>query len=125
MKRDMELLRKILFTIEEEYKPGEGYMFGLRIEGYDMQTIAEHCDLLYQQGFVQTYKPQFASDSIFAFSVGNLTSRGYDYLELIRNDDVWDKTKAEIDAKKYPKTIEWFAKIAGVFVGNVVKELNG
>ncbi len=124
MKRDMELIRKILFTIEEQYEPGDGYIFGLKIDGYDMKMVAEHCDLLYQQGLVKTYKPQFGDDTIVAFSVGNITTRGYDYLELIRNDDVWEKTKAEIEEKKFPKTIEWFAKIAGIFAGNVVKELN-
>ena len=125
MKRDMELIRKILFTIEEQYKPGKGYIWELKIEGYDMSTIAEHCDLLYQQGLVKTYKPQFGDDKIVAFSVGNITAQGYDYLELIRNDGVWEKTKTEIEEKKFPKTIEWFAKIAGIFTGNVVKEMNG
>lgn len=124
MKRDMELLRKILFTIEEKYKPGDGYIFMLKIDGYDMQTIAEHCDLLYQQGLVQSYKPQLAGNGIYTFSVGNITSVGYDYLELIRSDDIWNKTKTEIEEKKYPKTIEWIAKIAGIFTGNLVKELS-
>ena len=125
MKRDMELMRKILFAIEEQYEPGDGYLFGLKIDGYDMKMIAEHCDFLDQQGFVKTYKPQFGGDTIVAFFVGNITNRGFDYLELIRSDDVWDKTKTEIEEKKLPKTIEWFAKIAGIFTGNVVKELNG
>jgi len=124
MKRDMELMRKILFTIEEEYKPGDGYIFGLKIEGYDKPTIAEHCDFLHQQGLVKTYKANYADNGIFAFSVGNITNHGYDYLELIRNDDVWEKTKTEIEEKKLPKTIEWFAKIAGIFTGSVVKEIN-
>jgi hypothetical protein len=124
MKRDMELIRKLLFTIEEKYKPGEGHIWGLKIEGYDMSKIAEHCDLLYQQGMVKLYKPQFCDDKIVAFSVGNITAQGYDYLELIRNDSVWEKTKTEIEKKKFPKTIEWFAKVAGIFTGSVVKELN-
>jgi hypothetical protein len=124
MKRDMELMRKILFAIEEKYEPGDGTLFGLKIDGYDMKVVAEHCDFLYQQGLVKTYKPQFGDNTIIVFAVGNLTNRGYDYLELIRNNEVWDKTKTEIEEKKLPKTIEWFAKIAGIFTGNVVKELN-
>lgn len=125
MKRDMELMRKILFAIEEQYEPGDGYLFGLKIDGYDMKIIAEHCDFLHQQGLVKTYKPEFGGDTIVTFFVGNITNKGFDYLELIRSDDVWDKTKTEIEEKKLPKTIEWFAKVAGIFTGNVVKELNG
>lgn len=56
--------------------------------------------------------------------IGNLTSRGYDYLELIRNEDTWGKTTKEIEERKLPGTFEWIAKIAGIFTGNVVKELN-
>lgn len=29
-----------------------------------------------------------------------------------------------MNKKKLPETIEWFAKIAGIFTGNVIKELN-
>ena len=88
MERDMDLMRKILFAIEKEYKPGKETMFGINIDGYDQLTIAEHCDLLYQAGLVKTYKPQRGGDSIVAFRVGSLTNAGYDYLELIRNDVV-------------------------------------
>ena len=125
MKRDMELLRKILFTIEKQYKPGDGLMFGLSIDGYDLKTIAEHCDLLCQQGLITDYKPVWGDDTVLAFQVGNLSYVGFDYLELFRNDDVWNKTKEEVDKKKLPKTIETLAKIAGIFTGNLIKELNG
>ena len=125
MKRDMELLRKILFTIEEKYKPSAGYIWILKIDGYDMPTVAEHCDLLYQQGLVKTYKSNYAGNKIIDFAVGNITTKGYDYLELIRSDDIWGKTKNEIEEKKLPKTFEAIAKIAGIFAGNIIKEMNG
>ncbi len=125
MKRDIELLRKILFAIEEQYEAGSGMLIGIELAGYDMVTIAEHCDLLYQQGLIGAYKPVRGGDTIQIFQVGNLTNSGYDYLELIRNEDVWSKTKKEIEERKLPKSIEWIAKIAGIFTGNVVKELNG
>jgi len=125
MKRDMELIRKILFAIEEEYKPGEGVIWELKTEGHDMPTVAEHCDLLYQQGYIKSYKPMFGDDKIQAFATGNISANGYEYLELIRNDEVWDKTKIEIEKRKLPQTFESIAKVASVFVGNVIKELNG
>ena len=125
MKRDMDLLRKILFEIEEKYKPGDGLLFGLFIEGYDLPVIAEHCSLLFQKGLVTDYKPIPGDDTILEFQVGNLTSSGYDYLELIRNEGVWEKTKQEVEKKNLPQTIEMIAKIAGIFTGKVIKELNG
>ena len=121
MKRDMDLLRKILLSIEEKYKPGDGSIRDLTIEGYGLNTIAEHCYLLYQQGLITRYDPSWADDKIVLFFVGNLTSAGYDFLELIKNDEIWDKTKTEVEKKKLPETIEEFARIAGIFIGNVVK----
>lgn len=125
MKRDMELIRKILFAIEEKYKPGDGVLFGPSIEGFDMPVIAEHCSLMYEKGLISAYKPLYADNTVYAFSVGNLTGSGYEYLELIRNESVWEKTKEEVEQKQLPKTIETIAKIAGVFTGNMLKELTG
>ena len=121
MKRDMDLLRKILLAIEEQYKPGDGSIRDLTLDGYDQNTIAEHCSLLYQQGLITRYDPSWCDDKIAIFFVGNLTSTGYDFLELIKNDEIWDKTKTEVQKKKLPETIEEFARIAGIFIGNVVK----
>ncbi len=124
MKRDMDLLRKILIAIENKYKPGDGPVSQLAIDGYDLKTIAEHCDLLYQEGLVKDYKPLYGDNTIQAFWVGNLTNKGYDYLELVRDDGIYNKTKTEVKNKKLPETIEWFAKIAGIFTGEVIKGLN-
>jgi hypothetical protein len=73
---------------------------------------------------VTNYKPTWGDDTILAFYVGNLSSAGYDYLELIRNDEIWDKTKEELNKKKLPQTIEEIARIAGIFTGQVIKGLN-
>ena len=126
MKRDMELMRKILFKIEDEYKPGEGSIENLEVDGYDKNTIAEHCDLLHQQGLIKSYS-EFRNimNQIHDFNIGSLTNEGYDYLELIKNNEIWEKTKQEIQAKRLPDTFEHIAKISGTFIGNVIRELNG
>jgi hypothetical protein len=127
MKRDMELMRTIHFKIEDEYEPGQGTIDGLEINGYDMQTIAEHCDLLLQQGLIKSYTSSYdiTTGKVFDFMIGNLTAQGYDYLELIKNNEVWEKTKTEIVEKRLPNPFEEIGRVAGVFVGNVIKELNG
>ncbi|MBE0670081.1 MAG: hypothetical protein IH588_05805 [Anaerolineales bacterium] len=54
-----------------------------------------------------------------------MTNYGYDFIELIRNEAIWKKTEKEIEEKKLPKTVQWIAKVAGIFTSNVVKEPNG
>lgn len=125
MVRDMELMRKILFAIERDYQPGAGMLWGVKVDGYDMPTIAEHCDLLHQQGLVKSYKASFADNTIQSFHVGNITASGYEYLEIVRNDDTWQKITTRIEQDRRPKTIEEIVRLAGVFTGHVIKEMTG
>jgi hypothetical protein len=85
MKRDMKLVKKILLEIEKKYKPGGGKIVDIDIDGYDYYTVAEHCDLLYQAGYIKRYKPSYASGQLVLFAVGNMTNSGYDFLDSIRD----------------------------------------
>lgn len=100
MTRDMELIRKILFTIEEQYI--DVALYNLEVEGYDMKTISYHCNLLHQAGLLKTYKDQYADNELCSFGVGALTWEGHDYLDKIRSDTVWNKTKEIIKDKGLP-----------------------
>ena len=119
LKRDMELMRKILLAIENQYTPGQGIIYGLKVEAYNAVEIAEHCRLLYQSGLISDYKPQFGGSTIVDFGVSNLTNQGYDYLEQIRNDKIWDITKEEVKKSNLPETIEWVGKVAGAIIGEM------
>lgn len=103
MEQNMELIRQILLEIEK--RPSVAVQ-NLKIDGYDMETIAYHCKLLYGRGFVNSYTPQYADNSIYVFSVGSLTWDGQDYLNKIRDESMWAKIKAWIRERGLPFTIE-------------------
>lgn len=126
LKRDMGLMRKILFEIEEKFEPGIEVKHGLTIEGYDMVVIGDHCELLYQAGLIKNYKPTRGGigNKLLSFSIGNLTNRGYDYLELIRSDQTWEQTSEEIKKKNLPQTIETYGTIAASIAGAFMREFN-
>lgn len=126
MKRDMELMRKILFEIENKFEPGIEVMHGIKIEGYEMVVIGDHCELLYQAGLIKDYKPTRGGmgNKLLLFSIGNLTNRGYDYLELIRSDQTWEKTNEEVNKKNLPQTIETYGTIAASIAGAFMREFN-
>lgn len=92
MKRDLFLIKKILLQIEEEYI--NTTIFNLKIEGYTMQQVANHCELLYGEGLISQYKGHFASDQLCAFVVGNLTNEGFNYLDSIRDTDDLESHKS-------------------------------
>lgn len=87
----MDLVRVILLKIEEEHA-GVG-LANLEVEGYDRATIAYRCQLLEEAGLVSSCIVRYADDSVFFFSVGGLTWEGADYLDKVRDDSVWAKTK--------------------------------
>ena len=91
MKRNMDLCRLILFKIEDEYKSTA--LSHLQIDGYDIEIIAYHCDLLFEAALIKSYKSTYASDKIYFFSVGALTWEGHDFLDKIRENTLWNRTK--------------------------------
>lgn len=118
----MELMRKILFAIEEQHLPGTSGLINMEVEDYSMPVIAEHCELLNQAGLVSFYQSEFADNEIDFFEVGKLTNEGYDFLELIRNEETWHKTKEEVKKNKLPETIESISEVAAAILGAFLRE---
>ena len=104
MKRNMDLFRKIMLEIENQYKVGQTLMNGLPIEGHDKMEVGEYCQLLKDNYFIQEYNPTIGGGYLVFFKVGNLTSQGFDFLERIRDEQVWEKTKKFILDKNLDMT---------------------
>lgn len=120
MKRDMELIRKIMFKIESDYA-GES-IWAPSIDGYDKITVAEHCKLLYDYGLLDNYKTIGADNGpIITFLVGNLTWEGYDFLEKIRQDTVWNKTKDLITQKGLPMALEVVKDVSSTIIASMTE----
>ena len=117
MKRDMDLIRKILFYIEDNYQAGGSPIDICEdcIDGYSSGEIYEHCQLAYQSGLIQ--KPLDASTTTGRFClVSSLTNSGYDYLDKIREDTIWNNTKKVIKEKGLPMLIETIRAISTALV---------
>lgn len=103
MKRNFDLIREILIALEERQST---LADTVEITGYSMEEIAYNCELLYSAGFVNSYNPLYASDSLEWFSVGSLTWEGSEYLSKIRSGTVWNKIKSVISSKGIPLSID-------------------
>ena len=91
MKRDLQLIKRILLAIEEEYE--NTILMNLSIEGYSMQQVANHAELLYREGLLSKYKANYADDQLWSFAVGNLTNEGFNYLDIIRDTEELESYK--------------------------------
>ncbi|MBW8296188.1 MAG: DUF2513 domain-containing protein [Sphingopyxis sp.] len=90
MKRDMDLLRKLLLAVEESPKAALQRMPAF--EGFTEDIIAEHTRLAFDAGLLEGASlkllkgpPQFANIS--------LTWSGHEFLEKTRDPEIWEKTK--------------------------------
>jgi len=114
MKRDMDLVRKILLEIEKLHISYD--LLNLSIDDYDMYTVAYHCQIMYEHGFLSSYKPISVNGGISGFRVGGLTWEGNDFLEKIRDNSVWHKTKETIKEKGLPLLVDTIKEIANGFI---------
>ena len=96
MKRDLELIRKILLEAEacNEYPM---YSDRLDFDGYDLETINRHILLLMDADYLDA--ECFPNESnMYLCIINRITMAGYDYLDSIRNNRVWDAVKRGISA---------------------------
>jgi hypothetical protein len=120
MKRDMDLVRKILFAIEEQ-SDGTA-IYDLEIEGYTDKEIAYHCKILFDAGYLLDYDAQYADgDYLIGFGVGNLSWNGNEFLDIIRNDTVWNKTKDTIVKNGLSMVVDVIKSIATDIVSSMTQ----
>lgn len=119
MKRDMELCRKILFAVEEKYV--DSAIMNLEIDSFSKEQVAYHCKLLYEAGLVSTFNARYADGGIYFFAVGSLTWEGHDFLDKIRSDTIWNRTKEVVAGKGLPMVLDVLKDVAQAIMTSTVE----
>jgi|694.fasta_scaffold73953_3 hypothetical protein len=104
MKRNWDTIREILLKTEE-LTPG----CTLRLSDFDevrAHEIAYHVKLLDESGLIKVSILEFAGDVGIHFDLDRLTWSGHEFLDVIRNDSMWNKTKEMITNKGGAMTFE-------------------
>lgn len=95
MKRDMDLVRKILLKIEEA--PTYDDPIDLVIEGYSNSQINYHVKILSQGGMIELFgKPVSPLGAITLYFPSGLTWTGHEFLDSIRDKSLWEKVKQKV-----------------------------
>jgi len=94
MKRDLELVRKILLAME-------AYQHGFApepftVDGYDQGVIEHHVWLMEQGGLITASDKSSLQDPSATAIAESITWEGHEFLDAVRNDKVWSKLKAEM-----------------------------
>ena len=119
--RDMDLIRDILLVTENNCEADSFYTFedGL-FEGFTEEEIYMHSKLLFEKGFLRK-TPQTLSYSV---CVSGLTWEGYDFLDSVRDPEIWRKTK-ETANKAGGFTIDILGGIAKGLIKTQVEKYTG
>lgn len=104
MKRDMELLRKILFYFEkresDELVTPEDIIAGREviIEGYDGRLVSDHVDVMYEGSLLEGYADKAKDGRLIKVYPTRLTWQGHEFLAAARNEGVWERARETASA---------------------------
>lgn len=104
MQRNLDLVRDILLFVER--KSATVDFFSVQIDGYSEREINYHVYLLRQQKFINGTEPPLKHARVV---VTGLTWNGHEYLDSVRSDNVWKKTKERLNG---PASFELVLQIA-------------
>lgn len=100
MKRDLELVRKLLLFFDDI--SGTECVKVPPIPGYDESFIKYHLVLLHEAGYVRCEPIKSStSDRVIEVIPFELTWNGHEFLDKIRNPHIWDEVIMQIKIKGF------------------------
>ncbi len=94
MQRDMDLVRTILLEVEDLPAGGSGAVAA--VDGVDPAVFAAHVDLMKQARLVEAAVAHADGIGPIGARVYRLTWEGNDFLDAVRDDTVWNRTKSKV-----------------------------
>lgn len=135
MKRDLELIRNILLTLESDdfsqikrYSVDSFIPDGLSTEiksddpranspyMQEFNRISYHIELLLDEEFIEAESISQMGTTHDNYIIKRLTSRGHDYLDSVRNDTIWTQTKAKLGDLTNSVTLSTITDVAQTLV---------
>lgn len=93
MKRDLELCREILLQVE---KADEPVALPYVAKSHDRNVVWYHLGLLKSAGFIDAVLVESDDGECVRGRIDGITWDGQDYLDAIRDDDLWWKVKKAV-----------------------------
>src|SRR5262245_43162701 len=118
MRRDLDLIRKILLTVED--LPTGNVPEEIEIEGYTEEQIGYHSYLLVDSGLAKGVDIGAVGDTSPNWQLIHLTSAGHEFAEAARNETSWNKAKSIVKEKAGGATLDILKEVlVGVVRGTL------
>lgn len=119
MKRDMELIRELLLYSEENAQELISILDPSDFPNRDQDLVNYHLTLLEQAGYLNKGR-----GAIGRRGLGTLTMSGHDFLDSIRDPEIWRNTKT-VGEKAGGWTLEILSEIAKGLIMTKIKQHTG
>lgn len=97
MKRSLELIRHILL-VREESDSNKLNIEDFVTEEYDGKIISGHIELLLDCAYIEAIRINSLGQEYPRFWVQRITMFGYEYLDSVRDPNIWDEVKKKCGA---------------------------
>ena len=112
MKRDPEIIRKLLLFFEEKPDVSLVEAKSIKVDGYDPGTIQYHIDLMYEAGFLSSETTSSSTSDRLIYALPfRLTWKGHEFLDAARSDTIWKKAKEVLGNKALTVSFEVLYKL--------------
>lgn len=117
MKRDWDLIRKILIEVEGL---GDTRSAVEQIDGTDYEAVSYHIHLMIDAGLVEGQCTQGMDGPLRCYASA-LTWEGHEFLDKIRSATFWNKIKSMVREKSLPMTFDVIKAAATYAVTAILK----
>lgn len=97
MQRDWDLVRKILLAVEAQ-ETVTGRVEPTSIQGYDQEKVVYHMIIMSEAGFIRVRESKSINQPAYCIGL-SLTWEGHEFLDNIRQDNLWQKVKGTVKDK--------------------------
>lgn len=112
MKRNLDIIREILLFCEQK-NPNRVYTDELAdLLDVDFDTVSYHLQLLDDCGYIEADTTPAPNTMMPNFIINRMTSWGHDYLDTVRDDDVYKETKKKLGSKFASMTLDVVKSVA-------------
>ena len=111
MKRDFDLVRKILLAAEEQDAKRNP---PITPKGYSIVKIRYHIKILIDGGFIIERQHPELDPSMQTFDA--MTWEGHEFLDSIREQNFWTEVQKTIKEKGLPMTVDTIKVVVNLFV---------
>lgn len=116
MKRNWDLIRKILLKLEEK-SDTTSWLQSDEIKGFDAKIVAYHYGLLTEAGLIKSLELSSLEEEDYAAL--SLTWQGHEFLDKIKNENVWNKVKSTLQSKSLDLSFETIKIVASNLISSM------